>query len=138
VAGLTITFPNIFDFKTLSAEKQRAKANELSQQALYDKTIQDLTGQVQTALSQLRSAQLVARQTPIELAAARASETQSRARYDASLATLVEVSDAEGLLSQAESDDAVARLNLWHSLFAVAYAQGNLQPFLDMLRGPNP
>lgn len=138
VAGITIAFPNIFDFKALSAEKQMAKANENSQQALYDKTIQDLTGQVQAALTQLKSAQLVAQQTPIELAAARASETQSRARYDASLATLVEVADAEGLLSQAEIDDAIARLNVWRSLFGVAYAQGNLQPFLDTLRAPHP
>jgi outer membrane protein TolC len=138
VAGFTITFPNIFDFKTRSAERQWAKANELSQQALYDKTIQDLTGQVQIALSQLKSAQLIAQQTPIELAAARASETQSRARYDASLATLVEIADAEGLLSQAEIDDAIARLNLWRGLFSVAYAQGNLQPFLDMLRSSKP
>jgi outer membrane protein len=138
IAGLTITFPNVFDFKALSAEKQMAKATENSQQALYDKTIQDLTGQVQAALAQLKGAQLVAQQTPIELAAARASETQSRARYDASLATLVEVADAEGLLAQAEIDDAVARLNVWRGLFGVAYAQGDLQPFLGVLRAPNP
>ena len=136
VAGLTITFPNVFDFKALSAQKQMAKANERSQQALYDKTIQDLTGQVQAALAELKSAQLVAQQTPIELAAARAAETQSRARYAASLATLVEVADAEGLLAQAEMDDAVARLKVWHGLFNVAYAQGDLQPFLNVLRGP--
>ena len=134
IAGLTITFPNVFDFKALSAQKQISKANEHTQQALYDKTIQDLTGQVQTALAELKSAQLVAQQTPIELAAARASETQSRARYDASLATVVEVADAEGLLAQAEMDDALARLNVWRSLFGVAYTQGNLQPFLDLLR----
>jgi outer membrane protein TolC len=138
LAGLTITFPNVFDFKALSAEKQIAKANERSQQALYDKTIQDLTGQVRTALAQLKTAQLVAQQTPIELAAARASETQSRARYAASLATLVEMADAEGLLAQAEMDDAVARLNVWHSLFNVSYAQGDLQPFLTVLHAPNP
>jgi outer membrane protein TolC len=138
VAGLTITFPNIFDFKALSAEKQIAKAHERSQQALYDKTIQDLTGQVQAALAQLKSAQLVAQQTPIELAAALLSETQARARYAASLTTLVEVADAEGLLAQAEMDDAVARLNVWHSLFHVAYAQGDLQPFLSILRAPKP
>ena len=30
VAGLTITFPNVFDFKALGAEKQMAKANERS------------------------------------------------------------------------------------------------------------
>ena len=138
LTGLTITFPNIFDFKALGAEKQIAKANERSQHALYDKTIQDVTGRVRAALAQLKSAQLVAQQTPIELAAARASETQSRARYAASLATLVEVADAEGLLAQAEMDDAVARLTVWHSLFNVAYAQGDLQPFLSVLRAPNP
>jgi outer membrane protein TolC len=138
VAGVTITFPNVFDFKALSAEKQIAKANERSQRALYDRTIQDVTGQLQTARAQLKSAQLIAQQTPIELEAARASETQSRARYAASLATLVEVADAEGLLAQAEMDDAVARLNLWHSLFNVAFAQGDLQPFLNLLRTPNP
>lgn len=138
IAGLTITFPNVFDFKALSAEKQMARATENSQQALYNKTIQDLTGQVQAALAQLKGAQLVAQQTPIELAAARASETQWRARYDASLATLVEVADAEGLLAQAEIDDAVARLNVWRGLFGVAYAQGDLEPFLSALRAPNP
>jgi outer membrane protein len=105
---------------------------------LYDKTVQDLTGQVQSALAQLKSAQLVAQQTPIELEAARASETQSRARYDASLATLVEVSDAEALLAQAEMDDAVARLGLWRSLFNLASAQGDLQPFLDILKTSHP
>lgn len=138
IAGFTITFPNVFDFKALSAEKQMAKASENSQQALYDKTIQDLTGRVQAALAQLKGAQLVAGQTPIELAAARASETQSRARYDASLATLVEVAGAEGLLAQAEMDDAVARLNVWRGLFGVAYAQGDLQPFLNVVRAPKP
>lgn len=135
VAGLTVTFPNVFDFKALSAQKQLAKANENFQQALYEKTIQDLTGQVRAAVAQLNGARLVAQETPIELAAARASETQSRARYDATLATLTEVAEAEGLLAQAEMDDAVARLNVWRSLFAVAYAQGDLQPFLKALRG---
>jgi outer membrane protein TolC len=138
VTGLTITFPNVFDFKALSAEKQIVKANERAQRALYDRTIQDVTGRLQSALAELKSAQLIAQQTPVELAAARASESQSRARYAASLATLVEVADAESLLARAEMDDAVARLNVWHSLFNVASAQGDLQPFLNVLRGSNP
>ncbi len=134
VAGITISFPNVFDFKALNWQKQISKADERSQQAEYDKTIQDVTGQVQTAMAELKAAQLVAQQTTIELDAARASETQSRARYDASLTTLVDVADAENLLAQAEMDDAVARLNVWRGLFDVAYAQGDLQPFLDLLR----
>jgi outer membrane protein len=137
IAGVTITFPNLFDLKALSSEKQIARANERSQQATYEKTIQDVTGEVQAALSALKSAELVAQQTPIELTAARESETQSRARYDAGLATIVEVAEAESLLAQAETDDAVARINVWRGLFGVAYAQGNLDPFLDLLRRTN-
>jgi outer membrane protein len=138
LAGVTISFPNVFDFKALSAQKQVAKANERAQRALYDKTIQDLTGQVKAALSQVKSAQLIAQQTPIELEAARATETQSRTRYDASLATLVEVADAEGLLAQAEMDDALGRLRVWRALFNLAYAQGDLQPFVNLLRPAGP
>ena len=138
IAGITVTFPNVFDFKALSGEKQMAKANENSQRALYDKTIQDLQGRLQAALAQLKSAQRIAQETPVELAAARAAETQSRARYNASLATLVEVADTESLLAQAEIDDAVAHINVWRGLFAVAYAEGDLQPFLAALRQTNP
>jgi hypothetical protein len=46
----------------------------------------------------------------------------------------VEVADAESLLAQAEMEDAIARLNLWRGLFNVAYAQGDLEPFLAVLR----
>jgi outer membrane protein TolC len=136
VAGATVLFPNVFDFKNLNAQKQIAKAHENSQRALYDKTIQDLTGQAQAATAALKSARLIAEQTPVELAAARQSESQSKTRYEASLTTIVEVADAEGLLARAESDDAIARVNVWRSLFTLAAAQGDLQPFLDMLKAP--
>lgn len=135
VTGITIVFPDVFGFKALSAQKQISKANEQSQKAKYDLTIQDVTGQIQAARDQLRIAELVAKETPTELTAAQQSEAQSRARYDTSLATLVEVADAESLLAQAEIDNAVARLNVWHGLLAVANAQGNLQDFLQALRG---
>jgi outer membrane protein len=138
VTGITILFPDVFGFKALGAEKQISKANERSQKARYDQTIQDLSGQILAARDQLKAAQLVAQETPIELAAARQSETQSRARYESGLATLVEVAEAENLLAQAELDDSIARLNVWHGLFAVASAQGNLQDFLRLLRGMPP
>jgi len=138
VTGITILFPDVFGFKALSAQKQISKSDELSQKAHYDQTIQDLSGQIQAARDQLKSAQLIAHETPTELAAARQSETQSQARYQSGLATLVEVAEAENLLAQAEMDDSIARLNVWHGLFAVASAQGNLQDFLQLLRGTPP
>jgi len=135
IAGVTVLFPDVFSFKALSAEKQMAKADERAQEARREQTIQDLTGQIQAAREQWKTAQLVAQETQTELAAARQSEAQSRARYEAGLATLVEVAEAENLLGQAEMDDALARLNVWRGLFSIAYAQGNLEDFLQVLRG---
>ncbi|MGC2765345.1 MAG: TolC family protein, partial [Candidatus Acidiferrum sp.] len=138
VAGVSILFPDVFAFKARSEEEQISKANEHSLQARYDQTIQDLTGQIQAARDQLKGAELIAQETPTELASARQSEAQSKARYQSSLATLVEVAEAENLLAQAEMDDAIARLNVWRELFGVAYAQGNLEDFLRVLRGTTP
>jgi outer membrane protein TolC len=133
IAGVTILFPDVFSLKARNAQEQIIKADERSQLAHYDQTIQDLTGQVRAARDRLQSAELIAQQTPVELAAARQTETQSRTRYQSGLATVVEVAEAENLLAQAAMDDAVARLAVWRGLFGVAYAQGNLQSFLELL-----
>jgi outer membrane protein TolC len=69
----------------------------------------------------------------VELDAARATENQERTRYQTGLATLVEVADAQSLLVQAETDDALARLAVWQNLAAVAASHGDLQPFLQLL-----
>jgi outer membrane protein TolC len=76
----------------------------------------------------------VARNTPIQLAAARATEQQATARYKAGLASIVEVAEAQRLLTQAEIDDALARLNVWRALLALAAAEGDLAPYLDQVR----
>jgi outer membrane protein len=133
IAGVTILFPDVFSFKARSAQEQIVRADERSQLAHYDQTIQDLTGQTRAARDRLQSAELIAQQTPAELAAAQQTETQSRTRYQSGLATIVEVAEAENLLAKAEMDDAVARLTVWRGLFGVAYAQGDLQSFLQLL-----
>ncbi len=136
-AGLTVTFP-VFDYFSLRARKKIAGANEKAEQARYEQTLQGLSEQVAQAQAVLQGARRVAENTPVELAAAQASETQARARYQAGLATIVEVADAQGLLVQAEIDDALARLNVWHGLEGVAAAQGNLQPFIGLLAPKTP
>jgi hypothetical protein len=42
------------------------------------------------------------------------------------------------LLVQAEIDDAIARLSVWRSLAGLAGAQGDLEPFLSLLRTAGP
>jgi outer membrane protein len=133
-AGLTVTFP-VFDIFTIRARKAIEAANERAEQARYDQALQDLTGQLRKAQASLDGARKVAENTPLELEAARTTETQERARYQAGLATLVDVSDAQSLLVQAEIDDALARLAVWQNLASVAAAQGDLGPFLQFLHG---
>lgn len=136
-AGITVAFP-LFDYFSIHAKKKIAAANQKVEEARYDQTLQDLSAQVEQAQARLDGARQVARNTPIELQAAQASETQARARYQAGLTTIVEVSEAESLLVQAEIDDALARLNAWRSLEGVAAARGNLQPFVQLLSSRRP
>jgi outer membrane protein len=131
-AGVSVTFP-IFDIFTIRSKRAIEAANERAEAARYDQTLQDLTGQLRKAEASLEGARQVAENTPVELEAARTTENQERTRYQAGLATLVDVADAQSLLVQAETDDAVARLAVWQNLAAVAASHGDLQPFLQLL-----
>jgi outer membrane protein len=130
--GLSVTFP-AFDIFAIRSRKAIESANERAEAARYDQTLQDLTGQLRKAEASLEGARDVAKNTPQELDAARSTETQVRARYDAGLATLVDVAEAQSLLVQSETDDVLARLAIWQNLAAVAASQGDLQPFLQFL-----
>ena len=132
--GMTVTFP-LLDLPALRARKQIEASNERREMARYDQSIQQLTGQWEKARAAWESARQVAENTPIQLRAARTTETQARARYQAGLANIVEVADAQRLLVQAEIDDALARLGVWRGLFFMAAAKGDLEPFLQNVRG---
>jgi outer membrane protein TolC len=131
--GVTVTFP-LFDIFTIRARKAVEVANERAEAARYDQALQDLTGQLRKAQASLDGARHVAENTPVELDAARTTENQERARYQAGLTTLVDVSDAQSLLVEAEIDDALARLAVWQNLASVAASQGDLAPFLQFLK----
>jgi outer membrane protein TolC len=130
--GVTVTFP-LFDIFTIRSRRAVEAANERAEAARYDQTLQDLTGQFRKAQASLEGARHVAENTPFELDAARTTENQERVRYQAGLATLVDVADAQGLLVEAETENALARLAVWQNLASVAAAQGDLQPFLQVL-----
>lgn len=132
-AGLTITFP-LLDFASIRAHRQIEASKERAEAARRDQALQDLKGRIEKARASLEGARQVAENTPIQLRAAREAETQARARYQAGLATLVDVADAQRLLVQAESENALARLRVWRALAELAVAQGDLQPFMQVFR----
>jgi len=81
----------------------------------------------------VQAARAVAANTPVQLAAARQSEAQAGARYQAGLASIVEVADAQSLLAQAEVQDQLARIDVWRALLAQSAAHGTLSPFVSLL-----
>jgi hypothetical protein len=108
-AGVQVTFPNVFDWASLRARKAAAAASTRAEAALYDEALLTITNQQQAATAQLNAARAIAANTPVQLAAAQQNESQSRTRYDAGLATIIEVADAQSLLAQAEVQDQLAR-----------------------------
>jgi outer membrane protein len=135
-AGVQVFFPNVFDFSSLRARKAAAAATFRASSALYEEAVLTITSQQQTAAAVLQAARAVATNTPVQLAAAQQSEVQARARYDAGLASIVEVADAQSLLAQAEVQDQLARVDVWRALLGAAAAQGDLTPFVNILRQP--
>ncbi len=135
-AGVQVVLPNLFDFPTLRARKAAAAASTRSESALYDESVLVVTAEQRTAEAVLQSARAIAANTPIQLAAARQSETQARARYNAGLTGIVDVAEAQSLLAQAEAEDQVARVNVWRALLASAIAKGDVAGFLALVRHP--
>jgi outer membrane protein len=127
--GLTATFP-IFDWFSLRERTRIEAHNERAERATYDRVVRELSAQTEQARAEMDGARRVAENTPIQLQAAKVLEQQSRARYDAGLATIIEVADSQRLLLQAEVGDAVARLAVWQALLNEAAARGDLSELL--------
>ena len=133
-AGLTVWLP-LLEYPSLRQRKKIELANRRREQALYDQTIQNITGQLQSEFAILDGARRVAENTPIELKASQDSEAQARARFRAGVGTIVDVAEAQRLLVQAEIDDSLARLSIWRALADLAAAEGDVHPFLNLASG---
>jgi outer membrane protein TolC len=131
--GMNVTFP-AFDLPSIRARKEVEHYHELAEAARYDGVIQNLNGEMEKATATLAGARRVAQNTPIQLEAARATEQQAAARYKTGLGTIVEVAEAQRILTQAEIDDALARLSVWRAMLAVAVAEGDLAPYLEEVK----
>jgi outer membrane protein len=134
-AGVSMTFP-AFELFSLRARQRVESSNELAQTAHYDQTIEALTTQEARARALTKAAAAIASNTPLERQAATEAESRARARYQAGLANITEVAEAQRLLAQAEADDALARLAVWRALLATAQARGDLGPFLHLVGTP--
>jgi outer membrane protein TolC len=127
--GFTVTFP-VMDRASIQAREAGQSANIRAEAARYRQIATDLKARWNVAVAILTGARNVAANTPVQVAAARAATDQATARYQSGLGNIDAVAEAQRLLTQAEIDDALARLGVWRGLLGVATAAGDLQPFL--------
>ena len=127
--GFSVTFP-VFDFASIRAREAEQSATIRAETARREQIATDLKARWNVAVATLGGARNVAANAPVEVAAARAATDQATARYQSGLGNIDEVAEAQRLLTQAEIDDALARLGIWRALLGIAAAAGDLQPFV--------
>jgi len=131
--GVQLNFP-LGNLPTIRAQQRAQRARLEAQRARYEQSIAEANEQLARSVSDLSAARQIALVTPAALQSARATEQQQRIRFQLGLATLVDVTTAEATLAQAESQDAIARLNVWRAQAVLAAAQGDFAPFEQLLR----
>jgi outer membrane protein TolC len=127
--GFSVTFP-IFDLPSIRAKQAIQSAAIRAETARYQQVTTDLTARWNESVAALEGSRKIAANTPVQVSAANAATQQATARYQSGLGNIVDVADAQRLLSQAEIDDALARLGVWRAKLGIAIAAGDIQPFL--------
>jgi len=128
--GLNVTF-GFLDFASIHAQEASQASTlkaEQSRETLVGRQLQEQFAQARAALRAMRS---IAKNTPIQAAAARTALAQATARYKAGLTSIDDVAQAQRLVVQAEMDDSIARLNVWRAFLQLQSIRGDLQPFLQ-------
>ncbi len=127
--GFTVTFP-VLDLPEIRAREATQSATIRSQKAKSEQLAAELRAQWNRAVANLAGARRIAANTPVQVSAARTTVQQATARYQSGLGNITEVADAQRLLTQAEIDDALARLSVWRGLLGIAAVAGDIQPFI--------
>jgi len=127
--GFTVTF-TASDIYALRARKEQQSAEIRAEQARYQQIAVELKARWNAAVAALNGARGVAANTPVQISSAKAASDQANARYQSGLGNVDAVAESQRLLTQAEIDDALARLSVWRALLQIATAAGDLVPFV--------
>ncbi len=146
LGGLKGTYPNMMNFALAMtvnwtpsdifdahAKDKVAQANIDAEKAKYDELIEQLKTADAQSVALTESATAIAEHTPIQVEAAKMANLQVTQRYRAGLATLVDVAEAQKVLTQAEVDDSLAKLGVWSAYLGCSESKGSLQPFMSLV-----
>lgn len=132
MVGVSFSFP-IMEYFPLKEQKKMAHSNELAARADFDLAMLELEKKDANSRIMLEQARKVAQETPALVDAARVKEVNVVKRYDVGLTNVVSLAIAEENLAQADVENAVAQIEVWRSILALGYAQGELDSFLRLV-----
>jgi outer membrane protein len=132
MVGLSLSFP-VMEYFPLQAEKKMALSNELAAKADLDLAMQILEKKDARARILLAEARRVAKETPVLVESAKVREIKVLKRYSNGLTNMVTLAGAEKALAEAEVENALAQIEVWRSILALAYVQGDLKPFIELV-----
>jgi outer membrane protein TolC len=119
-------------FKTGNEAKVQRQVTTMAQERYNEETLR-VESELERARLRYNAALEAARQAPIQLSAAQDAYAQARARYDAGLASILELTQTFALLNRAEVDASMARGNVWRAVIQFAAASGNMSIFTNNL-----
>lgn len=115
---------------------QRYKAEHyrvVRDQELYNEQSLGVQRQIKDSNMQFDVSMEQARMAPVQLVAAQQAYQQASARYKSGLTDLPTLLQSMFTLNRAEADVAIAYVNVWRSLLAVAAAKGDFTIFTNSL-----
>jgi outer membrane protein TolC len=119
-------------FKTGNEAKAQKQVAVMARERYNEETLR-VEGELERARLRYQAGLEAARQAPIQLKAAQDAYAQAKARYDAGLTSIIELTQTFALLNRAEVDASMARGNVWRAVIQFAAASGNLSVFTNNL-----
>lgn len=132
--GLMIDLP-FLDVLRINAEKKVVLERISAAQQSYELVIQGLKRDDVQARATVKAAVALALNMPVQVDAASLAAKQAQARYEAGLATVAQVAEANQILADSRVKAVVANVGVWRALLNVANIHGDLQPFLRAADG---
>jgi outer membrane protein TolC len=120
-------------FRTGNEARGQRSVAKMSEEKYNEETLK-LASELERARFRYQASLEVARQAPIQLQAAQDAFGQAKARYDAGLSSILELTQTYALLNRAEVDASVAKGNVWRAILQYAAATGDFQLFTDNLK----
>lgn len=119
-------------FRTGNEAKVQRSFTSMAQEKYNEENLK-VESELERARLRYAAALEALRQVPVQLKAAQDAYGQAKARYDAGLSTILELTQTFAILNRAEVDFSVARGNVWRALLQYAATTGNIDIFLNNL-----